>query len=181
VQDDQAVILSSNPYANIPVSARTSHGFFTISLDIHGIIKQFSLSAIQPISIWLVEVYMRNFREIGAWHKGHELTLNIYKATQDFPKEELYGLTSQMRRSAASIPANIAEGCGKDSDVELARYMQIAMGSARELEYHLLLAKDLNFMDMAAYNQLNTATIEVKKMLASFIKRIRDDNQQRRK
>jgi four helix bundle protein len=107
--------------------------------------------------------------------------LTIYKATQDFPKEELYGLTSQMRRSAASIPANIAEGCGKDSDVELARYMQIAMGSASELEYHLLLAKDLNFMDMAAYNQLNMATIEVKKMLASFIKRIRDDNQKRSK
>jgi four helix bundle protein len=115
---------------------------------------------------------MRNFREIGAWHKAHELTLSIYKVTQNFPKEELYGLTSQMRRSAASIPANIAEGCGKDSELELARYMQISMGSASELEYHLLLAKDLNFMD--------TAIIEIKKMLASFIKRIRDDNQKRK-
>jgi four helix bundle protein len=119
---------------------------------------------------------MRDFRSIGAWHKAHELVLSIYRTTADFPKEEMYGLTSQMRRAAMSIPANIAEGCGKNSDTELARYMQISMGSASELEYHLLLAKDLNFMDAATYDQLNNATIEVKKMLASFITRIRNDN-----
>jgi four helix bundle protein len=124
---------------------------------------------------------MRDFRQIGTWHKAHELVLSIYKTTRDFPKEELYGLTSQMRRAAASIPANIAEGCGKDSDMELARYMQISMGSASELEYHLLLAKDLNFIDTSTYNYLNTATIEVKKMLASFIKRVRDDHQNKHK
>ncbi len=86
---------------------------------------------------------MRDFRQLMVWEKSHQLTLEIYQATGAFPREELYGLTSQIRRAAASIPANIAEGCGKDTETELARYMQISMGSASELEYHLLLAHDL--------------------------------------
>jgi four helix bundle protein len=83
---------------------------------------------------------MRNFREIKVWEKSHQLTLAIYKVTQAFPVEERYGLTGQMRRASASIPANIAEGCGRIGDAELRRFMQISMGSASELEYHLVLA-----------------------------------------
>jgi four helix bundle protein len=116
---------------------------------------------------------MRDFRKIMVWQKGHQLVLKIYKNTQSFPSEERFGLISQMRRAAASIPANIAEGCGKVSEAELARYMQISMGSASELEYHLLLARDLGYMDEKSYNQLNTDTIEIKKMLSSFINRLR--------
>jgi four helix bundle protein len=79
---------------------------------------------------------MKDFRTLTVWQKAHQLTLAVYKATRGFPKEEMYGLTSQVRRASSSIPANIAEGCGRDGDAELARFFQIAMGSASELEYH---------------------------------------------
>jgi len=85
---------------------------------------------------------MRDFREIRVWEKAHALTLEIYKATSKFPKEETYGLTSQLRRASSSIPANIAEGFGRGGNAEQARFLQIGMGSACELEYHILLAKD---------------------------------------
>jgi four helix bundle protein len=86
---------------------------------------------------------MRDFRNLQVWEKAHALALSVYKATVSFPKEELYGLTSQIRRSSTSIPTNIAEGCGRNGDAELARFMSIGMGSASELEYQLLLAHDL--------------------------------------
>lgn len=116
---------------------------------------------------------MRDFRKLKVWEKGHQLTLTIYQVTQSFPHDELYGLTSQMRRAAMSIPANIAEGCGKGSEAELARYMLIAMGSASELEYHTLLAHDLGFLDAEKYNQLNRNVIEIKQMLAPFINKLK--------
>jgi four helix bundle protein len=90
---------------------------------------------------------MRDFRELKVWRKAHELTLDVYRVTRAFPKEETYGLTSQIRRAAASVGANIAEGSGKNSRSDFARYLQIAIGSASELEYHLLLAKDLCYVD----------------------------------
>ena len=89
---------------------------------------------------------MRDFRELKVWQKGHLLTLDVYGATKSFPREERYGLTSQVRRSCTSIPANIAEGCDRTGDTELARFLQIAMGSASEFEYHLLLARDLDYL-----------------------------------
>lgn len=89
---------------------------------------------------------MRDFREIKVWHKAHGLTLDIYRSTAIFPREELYGLTSQLRRASSSIPANIAEGCGRGGNAELARFLQIGMGSASELEYHILLAHDLTYL-----------------------------------
>lgn len=85
---------------------------------------------------------MRDFRQIKVWEKAHQLTLQVYKMTAHFPREELYGLMSQLRRACVSIPANIAEGFGRGGNVELARFLQIAMGSAYEVEYHALLAKD---------------------------------------
>lgn len=87
---------------------------------------------------------MKDFKKLIVWKKAHEMTLNIYRTTKSFPKDEVYGLTSQLRRAASSIPANIAEGCGRNSDAELARFLQIAAGSASEVEYHLLLARIFN-------------------------------------
>ena len=116
---------------------------------------------------------MKDFRNLQVWEKAHALTLDVYKATVSFPKEELYSLTSQILRSSASIPTNIAEGCGRSGDTELARFMQISMGSASELEYQLLLAHDLNYLDDESYTELHEKVTEVKRMLASFIKTLR--------
>ena len=118
---------------------------------------------------------MKDFRDIKVWLKGHELTLQLYKETQGFPNYELYGLTSQIRRASVSIQANIAEGCGRGTDSELRQFLQIAMGSASELEYHLLLARDLGYLEAASYQPLNDQVIEVKRMLASFIQKLKAD------
>ncbi len=118
---------------------------------------------------------MKDFKKQKVWQKSHRLTLDIYKITKGFPKEELYGLTTQIRRSCASIPANIAEGCGRDGDPEFARFLGIAMGSASELEYHLLLARDLGILNDPDHNQLSRETTEVKQMLTSFIKKLKAD------
>jgi four helix bundle protein len=119
---------------------------------------------------------MRDFRTLLVWEKAHKVTLAVYAATKNFPREELYGLVSQMRRSSASVPTNIAEGCGREGDAELARFSQIAMGSASELEYQLLLAHDLGFLDRATYQRLHADLLEVKKMLNAFIQRLRGRN-----
>ena len=118
---------------------------------------------------------MKNFRELKVWEKAHHLAVAVYKLTTTFPKDELYGLASQIRRSSVSIPANIAEGCGRDGDAELARFLQIAMGSASEVEYHLLLARDLNLLKESDYEQLASDVTDVKRMLASFIQKLRAD------
>jgi four helix bundle protein len=119
---------------------------------------------------------MKDFKKIKVWQKAHDLTLDIYKITRRFPKEELYGLTSQIRRGASSIPANIAEGCGRSGDAELSRFLQIAMGSASELEYHLLLAHDLGLLSVQSFNSLSNDVMEIKRMLASFIKKLKADS-----
>ena len=93
-----------------------------------------------------------------------------------FPKEEIYGLTSQMRRCSTSIPANIAEGCGRGSDADFARFLQMAMGSASELEYHLLLAHDLGFLENSLYEKLNDELVEIKRMLNSFIQKLKTNS-----
>lgn len=116
---------------------------------------------------------MKDFRQLKVWEKSHALTLAIYKATEKFPKQELYALTNQIQRASVSIPANIAEGCGKNTDAELARYFQIAMGSSSELEYLLLLARDLDYFPDDSYTTLNTNLIEVRKMLNAFLQTLR--------
>src|SRR5271157_2031094 len=115
---------------------------------------------------------MKNFRDLKVWETAHLLTLDSYRVTNAFPRQELFGLTSQIRRCAASIAANIAEGCGKRGNGEFQRYLNIAAGSASELEYHFLLARDLSFLDEANYRQLNTSVVEVKRMLASLISKV---------
>ena len=116
---------------------------------------------------------MKDFRELKVWGKAHQLTLDVYRATWGFPKQELYGLTSQIRRAASSIPANIAEGCGRGSNIDFARFLQIAMGSASELEYHLLLATDLKIITSEQHGLLNLQVIEVKRMLSALIQKIK--------
>ena len=114
---------------------------------------------------------MRNFRDLKVWEKAHQLTLAIYQVSLKFPGEEIYGLTSQARRAAASIPANISEGCGRDGEADFTRFLQIAMGSANELEYHLLLAHDLGYLNEPEHKYLTDQTVEVKKMLSGLIRR----------
>jgi four helix bundle protein len=116
---------------------------------------------------------MKNFRDLKVWEKGHELTLAVYKATARFPNEERYGLTSQIRRSSVSVPANIADGCGRGSDADLARFLHIAAGSASELEYHLLLANQLDMLNAPDHKRLTKEVTEVKRMLTSFIQKLK--------
>ncbi|HXP86454.1 MAG TPA: four helix bundle protein [Bryobacteraceae bacterium] len=113
---------------------------------------------------------MKDFKDLRVWQKSHALTLAIYRVTQRFPKEEMYGLTSQIRRAAVSAAANIAEGCGRRSDREFRRFLQIARGSASELEYHLLLARDLRFPSAQEYTSVQAAVAEVQRMLTALVK-----------
>ncbi len=116
---------------------------------------------------------MKDFRSLKSWGKAHELTLKVYNATKTFPREEVFGLTSQLRRACASIPANIAEGCGRSGDAELARFLVIAAGSASEVEYHLLLAHDLGYLSDADYRQFDEEINELKRMLTAFINKLK--------
>ena len=118
---------------------------------------------------------MKDFRQLTVWGKAHQLALAIYKATKEFPKEELYGLSSQIRRASMSIPTNIAEGCGRNTDADFARFLQMAMGSASETEYQLILARDLEFISNENYERLHNDVEEVKRMLASLLKTLRAD------
>ena len=118
---------------------------------------------------------MRDFHKLKVWEKAHNLTLQVYRITKDFLREELYGLTSQMRRSSASIPTNIAEGCGRDSKAETIQFFNMAIGSSSELEYQLILAHDLNYMDDKTYIELSTELVEVRRMLYAFIQRLKTD------
>jgi four helix bundle protein len=119
-----------------------------------------------------VEAAVEDFKDLRVWAKAHELTLAIYEETRGFPKEEMYGLTGQLRRAAASVGANIAEGCGRRSDGEMKRFLQIARGSANEVEYHLLLARDLRFLPADEFNGLEVKVLEIQRMLASFVQRL---------
>jgi four helix bundle protein len=115
---------------------------------------------------------MKDFKELKVWEKAHVLTLEVYEETRSFPKEELYGLTSQLRRAAASVAANIVEGCGRRSDGEFTRFLQIARGSASELEYHILLARDLHLLNEVAFRSLDTKVVEVERMLTGLVKKV---------
>ena len=115
---------------------------------------------------------MKDFRNLKVWEEAHSLTLGIYGATARFPREELYGLSSQMRGCSSSIGANIAEGCGKRGNGEFQRFLQIASGSASELDYHLLLARDLHFLRDSDYRQIQNHLSELRRMLTSLIKKV---------
>jgi four helix bundle protein len=116
---------------------------------------------------------MKNFRDLKVWERAHAYVLRLYRSTSTFPREEVYGLTSQIRRAALSVPSNIAEGCGRQGDPELARFCQIAMGSASEAEYQLLLAHDLGYLEPTEYQELDQQLSEVKRMLNGLIQKLR--------
>lgn len=120
---------------------------------------------------------MGDYKKLAVWEKAHQLTLDVYKASAQFPNEERYGLTSQIRRAAASIPTNIVEGSGRGGDTEFVRFLRIAMGSRHELEYQLLLAHDLGFMEKTVYDQLENQVSEIGRMLAGLIRNLKPNDQ----
>lgn len=116
---------------------------------------------------------MQNYKSLKVWEKAHDYTLKVYTLSKAFPKEEIYGLTSQLRRASMSIPANIAEGSGKNKNSEFAHFLNIALGSANESEYFLLLAKDLGYVLEVAYQELYLKVNEIKAMLIALIQKVR--------
>jgi four helix bundle protein len=122
---------------------------------------------------YLEEAAMRNYKDLLVWQRAHRLTLAIYKATEAFPKDERFGLTSQIRRASSSIAANLAEGCGRRSDGEMGRFVQIAMGSGAELSYHLLLSHDLGILGLQEFSRLSSDVEEVMRMLSALSARVK--------
>jgi four helix bundle protein len=116
---------------------------------------------------------MRDFRQFKVWEQSHKLTLKIYQMTKTFPREELFSLTNQIRRASASIPANIAEGCGRSGNKELAYFLQVAAGSAFELDYHLLLAHDLKYIATKEYKELDLEVQSLKKQMTVLLQKVR--------
>lgn len=121
---------------------------------------------------------MKDFRNLKVWEYSHKIAVDIYSSTLNFPKEELYGLVSQIRRASVSIPTNIAEGCGRGSNSDFKRFLQIAFGSACELEYLLFLSSELNYLPKKDFEQLNLRLIETKKMLSGLITKLLADSNQ---
>ena len=116
---------------------------------------------------------MQNYKDLKVWEKAHHFTLDVYRLSKLFPKEEIYSLTSQLRRAASSVPANIAEGCGKNTQPDFARYLNTALGSANEAEYFILLSKDLGYLQMDKYEGLTGLINEIKAMLIALILKVR--------
>ena len=116
--------------------------------------------------------FMRDFSKLTIWQRSHQLTLRIYELTRSFPKNELYGITSQIRRASLSIPTNIAEGCGRSSEKELARFLTIAAGSLSEVQYLLILSSDLKFISKDDFDTLNKVVVEIRKMLYSYHRKL---------
>lgn len=118
---------------------------------------------------------MQNYKDLKVWEKAHHFTLRVYEITKSFPKEELYSLTNQLRRSVSSIPANIAEGCGKNSQLEFAHFLNIALGSSNEAEYYLILSKDLTYLNTEDFETLLKTINEIKAMLIALITKVRSN------
>ena len=116
---------------------------------------------------------MRDYKTLKVWEKAHRFALAVYQATAGFPSEERFGLTREVRRSATSVPSNIAEGCGRESEPDFARFLNIAAGSASEAAYQLLLAHDLHYLDQRAYADLDAQAQEIKRTLNGLIQRLR--------
>ena len=116
---------------------------------------------------------MLNFKELSIWQRSHQLTIEIYKATQQFPKEEIFGLTSQIRRAVSSIPTNIAEGCGRRTNAELINFLNIASGSASEVEYEILLAREVGYISAEQCDAWTKEIGEIRSMIAAYMKRLK--------
>jgi len=118
---------------------------------------------------------LRNYRDLQVWSKSYALSLELYRLSRTFPREEIYGITSQMRRAAVSIGANLGEGCGRRTNAEMARFVRIAMGSASELDHHLLLCKDLGFLQDEDDKRESRQLIEIRKMLGALLEGIENE------
>lgn len=116
---------------------------------------------------------MKDFRQLQVWSKSHNIVKELYHITESFPKEEMFGLTSQLRRASVSIPTNIAEGCGRGSDADFKRFIQISFGSASEVEYLVFLSFELSYIKEEDYQKLSIKLVEIKKMLASLINKLK--------
>jgi four helix bundle protein len=116
---------------------------------------------------------MQNYRQLSVWRKAHAVALNIHRVTDAIPRRNNTGLIGQIRRAALSIPANIAEGCSRSSDLDFAKFVQIAIGSASELEYHLHFAADAGFVSRAEFDARHVEVVEVRRMLIGLLKRLR--------
>lgn len=116
---------------------------------------------------------MKDFRKLNVWEKAHNFVLEMYAVTKKFPSEELYGLTSQLKRASASIPTNIVEGSSRGSDKDFARFLQISVGSASETEYLLILCYDLKFLNETDFEKLQEEVISIRKMLINLIKKLK--------
>lgn len=117
--------------------------------------------------------FMKDFHSLTVWRRSHDFVLKLYPVLNAFPEEERFGLCSQLRRASVSIPSNLAEGCGRQGDAEVKRFFQIAMGSASEVEYQLLLSKDLSYIQLDQYAELNSNIAEIKRMLNAFIQKLK--------
>jgi four helix bundle protein len=122
---------------------------------------------------------LKDFKELRVWQKAHQLALSVYEASKSFPRDEIFGLTSQLRRASVSVGANIAEGCGRRSDGEFVRFLQIARGSSSEVENHLLLARDLKYLDGSKHVELERQLNEVQRMLTSLVSAVAEKSQTR--
>ena len=116
---------------------------------------------------------MGDFKKLDVWQVAHALACDVYRSTDTFPKTETYGLTSQLRRSSSSIAANIAEGCGRNGDNEFGRFIRISLGSATELEYHLLLSRDIGLLDDGTYSRLSIQARRIEGMLAGLMRALK--------
>jgi four helix bundle protein len=136
-------------------------------------VRRFSLFAFRFSLRRGTELVLRNYEDLEVWQRAHLLTIKVYRSTEQFPRSEVFGLTSQIRRASSSIGANLAEGCGRWSDAELARYVQIASGSASELQNHLRLSKDLELLGASEYDSLLKDLTSVRQMLSALLQRLR--------
>jgi four helix bundle protein len=116
---------------------------------------------------------MKDFRDLKVWQCAHQITLTVYRCTRDFPREETYGIVSQLRRCSSSVAANIAEGCGRSGNADFGRFLTIAMGSASELEYFILLSRDLNYLSESTYTELAREIQSMRRMLNRLLSKVR--------
>jgi four helix bundle protein len=126
----------------------------------------------QAGGLWINSA-MKNYRELKIWQRSHIFTVLLYQVTKKFPRDEVFALTSQMRRASVSIPANIAEGCGREGDAELKRFLTIALGSACEVDYYVLLAWELGYLDDSSRQSLAAEIMEIRRMLGTFVQKLK--------
>ncbi len=118
---------------------------------------------------------MRDFKGLQVWQDAHRLTMQVYRETDSFPRREQFGLTDQIRRACVSIPANVAEGCGRRSQKDFARFLQVSVGSSNELEYYLVLSRDLGYLTPEAHSTLNSNLADIRRMLSSLLRKVGRD------